>query len=81
MKNWAIKWKTVYNYASMSNGRAERMTRTIKRALIEIVENDNINWLEAVMLVLYGYYRRNIGNQLSTFYLMYDIPPRFSRTG
>lgn len=64
----------------MSVGRAERMVGTIKRAVMESVQNDESEWRHAVLQVLYGYCRRGIANQLSLFQPVYGVSLRISGT-
>lgn len=65
-----IKWKTVFAYASMFNGRAERMVKTIKNSL------HGDDWDLNGRRVVYGYRRRPLTTGASPFELMYGVPPR-----
>ena len=74
-----ITWKTVLAYAPMSNGRAERMDSTLKRAIRKAILGSTpgrTNWDEALLKVLYGYRRRKMVVGLSPFELLYGVLPR-----
>lgn len=62
MEKQGIKWKTVMVYSPMSNDRAERMVRTIKTSLRNMVLGDARDWEEAIPSVLYGYRRRRFSS-------------------
>lgn len=66
-----IHWKTVFAYAPMSSGRAERMAGTIKRAISKKLSVSSIEWEEAIPKVLYGYRRRKGTKGNSPFELLY----------
>ena len=68
-----ITWKTVLAYAPMSNGRAERMIGTLKKAIRKVLLGSApsaVNWDAALHRVLYGYRRRKIAVGLSPFELL-----------
>ena len=74
-----INWKTVLAYAPMSNGRAERMVGTLKRAIHRVILGSTpgrTNWDQALLKVLYGYRRRKMVVGLSPFELLYGVLPR-----
>lgn len=74
-----IKWKPVLAYAPMSNGRAERMVKTIKEAVSKLVSDQPLEWDELAGQVAYGYRRRPLGSGHSPFQLMYGILPRMTQ--
>lgn len=67
MKKHGITWRTVHSYAPASNERAERRVGTIKRAVMELVQNDGNQWKQAVLHMLYEYRLKSIGDRLSPF--------------
>lgn len=76
MLKMGITWKTVLAYAPMSNGRAERMVGTIKRAIGKMVLKNVQAWDEVLPSVLYGYRRRALSSGLSPYQLLYGVKPR-----
>lgn len=74
-----ITWRTVLSYAPMSNGRAERMVRTIKHGLRRVLHNSGKEWDAAVRDVAYGYCRHPSTNGKSSFQLLYGVKPRILR--
>lgn len=78
MEAHGVKWKTVAEYAPMSNGRAERMVGTVKKAIAKTLLNEDTTWVQSIPQVLYGYRRRRLAGDLSPFQLMYGVVPRFS---
>lgn len=73
MQNIGIEWKTILQYAPMSNGRAERMVRTIKKGMKQAVFRSDAAWPTVVNQVVYGYRRRTLPGQQSPFFLMYGV--------
>ena len=80
MEAKGICWKTVLAYAPMSNGRAERMVGTLKRAISKIVFAGQEEWESTLPRVLYGYCRRRMAQGAAPFELMYGVPPRMDGT-
>ena len=78
METYGTKWRTVGEYAPMSNGRAERMVGTIKRAIAQTVLTEERPWTTTFGDVLYGYRRRRMGVHPSPFQLLYGTPPRMT---
>ena len=78
MSDYATRWRTVGEYAPMSNGRAERMVGTIKRAIAKTVLTDQQPWTQALGNILFGYRRRRLGFHPSPYELMYGVPPRMT---
>ena len=76
MQEKQVNWKTVLAYAPMSNGRAERMVGTIKRAIGKMARSNPLDWDLAVSKVLYGYRRRHLSSGFSPFQLLYGVVPR-----
>ena len=72
------EWKTVLAYAPMSNGRAERMVGTLKRAIKKMVLKEGSSWDLVLPDALYGYRRRRLESWYSPFQLLYGIPPRMA---
>lgn len=54
MKKHGNTCNTVLACAPMSNGRAERMVKTIKTAVKKMVDNQERDWQECLTRVLYG---------------------------
>lgn len=73
-----IQWNTVAEYAPMSNGRAERMVGSMKKAVSETVLTPEKTCVGAVPAILYGFRRRRLEGHLSPFFLMYEVVPRLS---
>ena len=74
-----IGWRTVLAYAPMSNGKAERMVGTIKRAIRKTLLGKGSpasEWEAILNQVLYGYRIREMEGGLSPFELMYGIAPK-----
>ena len=71
-----IEWKRVLAYAPMSNGRAERMVGTLKKAVRKMVLGQGVSWEKSLPKVLFGYRRRRLAGGVSTFELMYGVPLR-----
>lgn len=71
-----IQWRTVLAYAPMSNGRAERMVKTVKSGIGRVVKDRGGSWDEIVHQVVYRYRRRPFAEGSSPFELMYGVPPR-----
>ena len=74
-----IGWRAVLAYAPMSNGKAERMVGTIKRAISKTLQGKGSpasEWEEILNRVLYGYRIREMEGGLSQFELMYGIAPK-----
>ena len=75
----SIGWRTMLAYAPMSNGKAERMVRTIKRAIRKTLLGKGSlasEWGAILNQVLYGYRIREMKGGLSPFELMYGIGPK-----
>lgn len=64
----------------MTNGRAERMVGTIKRAVMETEQNNGVEWPQAAMPVFYRYRRCAVRRNFSTFQFFYEVLQRFSGT-
>ncbi len=60
-----------------SNGRAERMVRTLKTALQKAAGSAVDTWNRVLTSILSGYLRRPGPTGLSPFELMYGVAPRF----
>ena len=71
-----IEWKRVLAYAPMSNGRAERIVGTLKKAVKKMVQGQGVSWENSVPKVLFGYRRRRLAGGVSPFELMYGFLPR-----
>lgn len=71
-----IEWKKVLAYAPMSNGRAERMVGTLKKAVRKMVLGQGLYWEKSLPKVFFGYRRRRLAGGVSSFELMYGVPPR-----
>ena len=74
-----ISWKTVLSYAPMSNGRAERMVKTVKSGVAKFVLDRGDYWDIHVRQIVYGYRRRPLASGYSPFELMYGIAPRMTQ--
>lgn len=73
-----IAWKPVLAYASMSNGKAERMVGTIKRSIRKTLLGHGAatcKWESALKQILYGYRRRRLSEGFTLFALMYGVKP------
>lgn len=73
MKASGIEWKTVAAYAPMSNGRAERMVGTIKKAVGRLVEGKSRKWANMYEKAVAGYRRRPLRTGKSPFELLYGV--------
>ena len=78
VSSYGTRWKTVAEYAPMSNGRVERMVGSIKRAIAKTIFNGHVNWVESIPDILFGYRRRRLAGHPSPFQLMYGVPPRMT---
>ena len=78
MNAYGCRWRTVAEYAPMSNGRAERMVGTIKRGIAKTIFSEKKPWTSTIEDVLFGYRRRRMGPHLSPFHLLYGVPPRMT---
>lgn len=79
IRNHDISWKPVLAYAPMSNGKAERMVGTLKRAIRKTLLGNGApgaEWEQELNQVLYGYRRRRMADGYSPFELMYGVGPR-----
>lgn len=73
MAKHGSKWRSVLAYALMSNGRAERMVGTLKRAIGKLVSSNSLWWDFAVEEAVFGYCRRPLQNGCSPFELLYGV--------
>lgn len=80
MRQCGTSWRTVLAYAPMSNGRAERMIRTLKHGIRRVLANGSIDRDEAVHKVVFGYCRRPLREAPSPFQLLYGVKPRILST-
>lgn len=76
MTRHSIKWRTVMFYALISNGRAERMVRTLKYG-IEKAIRDGPDWVEALHMCILGYLRPAGPTGVAPFELLYEDKPHF----
>lgn len=56
------------------------MVGIIKLALMKTVQNDGVEWPQAVKTVSYGYRRRAVAENVSPFLIMYGFPSRYLAT-
>lgn len=68
--------ETVLAYAPMSNGRAERMFRTIRRGSQKTFEDVGAACDTVVDKVFFGYCKRLMCSDVSSFDLLYEFKPR-----
>ena len=80
MREIGTMWKTVLDYAPMSNGRAKRMVGTLKKAVLKTTLSSHMEWDVALSQVVAGYRRRRLADRSSPFELMYGVPPRIMPT-
>ncbi len=78
MSRYGISWKPTLSYAPMSNGRAERMVGTIKKAIKKVVLTEGGEWDAVLPGVLYAYRRRSMPGGKSPYELLYGIQPRMT---
>lgn len=76
MKEKGTEWRTVFSYAPMSNGRAERMVVTIKRSIGRLMYSAGNCWAELMGKAVFGYRRRATKDGHSPFYILYCVGPR-----
>lgn len=80
MKQHETKWCTVLAYAPMSNGRAERMVRTLKQSIRRSV-TEGQEWDISIEQVLFGYPGRPIRGGELLLELLYGVKPKdYGRT-
>ena len=78
MSRQGISWKPVLAYAPLSNVKAERMVRTIKRSIGKALLGQGAathKWESVLKQILYGYRRRRLSDCFSPFELMYGVKP------
>ena len=75
MAHCGISWKTVAAYAPVSNGKAERMVGTIKKATGRLAKNRK-DWHKHYMAAVRGYRVRPLFHGKSPFELLYGCRPR-----
>lgn len=78
MEEKNIQWRKVLEYAPMSNGRAERMVGSIKKALAESVYPNGQPWTKYLPSVVFGYRRKEKHGNPSPFELMCGTSPRMN---
>lgn len=59
----------------MLNGRAERMVRTIRAAVRNMVVGQGTDWEEFLRLVLCGYCHQGLSTGASPFQLVFGVVP------
>lgn len=73
MEKHVINILTVLEYASMSNGRSERMISTIELLASKMIINGGPGWFEAVLQVVLTYYLRSLTEGHQSHQLLYGI--------
>ena len=75
MRETGTTWKTILAYAPMSNGRAERMVGTLKKAVLKKTLFSHMEWDVALSQVVAGYRRRRLADGSSPFELIMAYRP------
>ena len=73
-----IQWKCTSNYNPQGNGVAERMVRTLKKALKKVTQSESKQWEISFEDVLYRYRRRPRTDGITPFEILFRVQPRFS---
>lgn len=68
-------WRIILAYAPISNGRTERMDKTMKRGIRKIVNETGWSWSRVLVNVLFGYCRRPVRSYISSFELLNRVKP------
>lgn len=77
MNTRAIYWKTVLQYAPMSNGKTKKLVGTIKQAIWKTFLENVEHWPGLVSRAVYRYRCHTAGNHPSPFFPNYSFQPRF----
>lgn len=64
----------------MSNGRAERMVKTMKHSIGRLATDNKMEWDEAVTRAVFGYRGRPMRGGISPSELFYGVKPELVRT-
>ena len=71
-----VEQRVTSAYHTRSNGLVERQNRTIKYALVKVLDEKPIEWLYIIEGILFAHrVRRHSSTQYSPFYLLYNREP------
>lgn len=76
MSRRGTRWRAVLAYAPVSNGKAERMVKTMKKGVARLLQDRGDEWDQVVSAVAFGYCRRRRRDGISQFGLSYGVQPR-----